>query len=67
MGKIKSPRKPGLIMVYPLIDSARRIDMRTMSLLIDTQNMLTKDNVTIKLDAIIYYKITNPELCVFKS
>ena len=51
---------PGLFFVVPCIDSVKVLDIRTIHFDVDAQEILTKDSVTVTVDAVIYYKIKNP-------
>ncbi len=58
-GKIVSTRGPGLNLVIPLIDSMRKVDMRTITLPIPPQKIITKDNVSVDVSAVAYYKVVD--------
>jgi len=64
MGSIEGARGPGLFFVLPFIDNVIRVDLRTISFDIPPQEILTKDSVTVSVDAVIYYKIVDPVLSV---
>uniref|UniRef100_A0A6A7G392 Mechanosensory protein 2-like n=1 Tax=Hirondellea gigas TaxID=1518452 RepID=A0A6A7G392_9CRUS len=51
---------PGLFFVIPCIDSYRKIDLRTVSFDVPPQEILSKDSVTIAVDAVVYYRISEP-------
>ncbi|XP_030378034.1 band 7 protein AGAP004871-like [Scaptodrosophila lebanonensis] len=53
-------RGPGMVLVIPCIDAYRRVDLRTTSFDVPPQEILTKDSVTIKVDAVVYYSVRNP-------
>ncbi|XP_067941176.1 band 7 protein AGAP004871-like [Watersipora subatra] len=55
---------PGLFFVYPCMDRYIKIDMRTVSFDVPTQEILTKDSVTIAVDAVVYYRVFNPVVAV---
>ena len=62
-GKIcrkENPRGPGLVFNLPCIDSLYVVDLRTINFDINPQEILTKDSVTVKVDAVVYYHIFNP-------
>jgi len=60
-GKIISTRGPGLNWIIPYIDQMRKIDFRTITLPIPTQKIITKDNVSVDISAVAYYKIVDAE------
>jgi len=51
---------PGLFWIIPCIDSIQVVDLRTVSFDVPPQEILTKDSVTVSVDAVVYYKINNP-------
>jgi regulator of protease activity HflC (stomatin/prohibitin superfamily) len=58
-GKIIGMRGPGLSVVIPLFDSVRRVDMRTVTLPVPPQKIITKDNVSVDISAVSYYQIVD--------
>jgi regulator of protease activity HflC (stomatin/prohibitin superfamily) len=57
---------PGLRLVFPLIDDLVRVDLRTVTLDVPPQEVITKDNVTIKVNAVVYFNVMNPIDAVIK-
>lgn len=57
-------RGPGLFFIIPCTDNFVKVDLRTVSFDIPPQEILTKDSVTITVDAVVYYKINNPTISV---
>ena len=51
---------PGLFFIIPCMDSIQVVDLRTVSFDVPPQEVLTKDSVTVAVDAVVYYKIQNP-------
>merc|ERR1719315_41750 len=51
---------PGLFFILPCIDQCVIVDLRTVSFDVPPQEILTKDSVTVAVDAVVYYKINNP-------
>ena len=60
-GKIISSREPGLNWIIPYVDRMRKIDFRTVTLPIAPQKIITKDNVSVDISAVAYYKIVDAE------
>jgi regulator of protease activity HflC (stomatin/prohibitin superfamily) len=56
----RRPRGPGLILLIPLIERAQKVDIRTVTLGIQPQDCITADNVTVRVDAVAYFKVTDP-------
>ncbi|CAG2118700.1 unnamed protein product [Medioppia subpectinata] len=57
-------RGPGLFFIIPCIDSYRCIDIRTVSFNVPPQQILSKDSVTVTVDAVVYYRVFNPTITV---
>lgn len=55
---------PGLFFIIPCIDTIQVVDLRTISFDVPPQEILTKDSVTVAVDAVVYYKISNPMAAV---
>ncbi|MCA9601830.1 MAG: slipin family protein [Polyangiales bacterium] len=53
-------REPGLTFVFPFVDRLVKIDIRTVTLDVPPQEVITKDNVTIKVNAVVYFHVQNP-------
>ncbi|MDD5131953.1 MAG: SPFH/Band 7/PHB domain protein [bacterium] len=60
LGKFKSLLDPGLNFVLPFIDTVRKVDMREQVIDVPPQEVITKDNVGVTVDAVIYFKVTDP-------
>ena len=60
-GKIISSREPGLNWIIPYIDRMRKVDFRTVTMPIPPQKIITKDNVSVDISAVAYYKIVDAE------
>merc|ERR1719153_1347731 len=62
LGKVKKggPVGPGLFFIIPCMDTIQVVDLRTVSFDVPPQEILTKDSVTVAVDAVVYYKINNP-------
>lgn len=61
LGKVQSGvKQPGFRLIIPLIDQMRKVSLRTVTLPIETQKIITKDNVSIDVAAVAYYQIADP-------
>ncbi len=60
LGKIVGQKKPGLSWIIPYIEWVKKIDLRTVTLPIPPQKIITKDNVSVDVSAVAYYRITDP-------
>ncbi|MDD1606116.1 MAG: slipin family protein [Methylococcaceae bacterium] len=64
LGRFSAVKGPGLYWIIPFIDSKQQIDIRTNTVDIESQETVTKDSVTIKVNAVMYYKVTQPEKAI---
>lgn len=55
-----TPKGPGLIILIPMIDKMVRVDLRTVTFDVPPQDIITRDNVTLKVNAVIYFRVTDP-------
>ena len=64
LGRLSSRRAkgPGLFFVIPCTDTVNKVDLRTITLDIPPQEILTKDSVTVRVDAVVFYRIYNPTM-----
>lgn len=60
LGIAREPRGPGLIFVIPVLEKMVRIDLRTVTFDVPPQDIITRDNVTLKVNAVIYFRVTDP-------
>ncbi|MGA6973791.1 MAG: slipin family protein [Candidatus Binatus sp.] len=64
LGRLTPYRGPGVIFVIPLLERMARIDLRTVTLDIPPQDVITKDNVTVKVSAVLYFRVVDPSRAV---
>jgi regulator of protease activity HflC (stomatin/prohibitin superfamily) len=64
LGRYRSTRGPGLYWLIPLIEWKRLIDIRTNTVAVEQQETITKDSVTIKVNAVLWFKIVDPSKAV---
>ncbi|NOR17015.1 slipin family protein, partial [candidate division WOR-3 bacterium] len=55
---------PGLVFVIPIIDSTIKLDLRTRVIDVPKQRVITKDNVTVDVDAVVYFRVTDPQKAI---
>jgi regulator of protease activity HflC (stomatin/prohibitin superfamily) len=61
LGKVRSEiKQPGLRLIIPIVDQMRKISMQIVTLPVDSQKIITKDNVSIDVSAVAYYRIVDP-------
>ncbi len=66
LGRFSSVKGPGLYWIIPFIDKQRVIDMRTVTVAVEQQETITKDSVTIKVNAVLWYRIVRPANAIIK-
>lgn len=59
-------RGPGIIVLIPFVERMMRIDTRTITMEVQPQDVITRDNVTLKVSAVIYFRVVNPETAIIK-
>jgi regulator of protease activity HflC (stomatin/prohibitin superfamily) len=65
LGRLKSPPKgPGLFFLIPIIDKMVRVDLRTVTLNVPPQEVITRDNVPVRVNAVAYFRILDPEKAI---
>ncbi len=64
LGRYAGTRPPGLNLIVPVIDRMIRVDLRVVTREIPPQEVITRDNVPIKVDAVIYYRVVDPAQAV---
>jgi regulator of protease activity HflC (stomatin/prohibitin superfamily) len=60
LGKFHAMTPSGLALIMPIIDDLIRVDMREQVISVPPQKLITKDNVTVEVDAVVYYKVVDP-------
>ncbi len=64
LGKFTSIMQPGWRIVWPIIQSNQKVDVRIKAVDVPDQNAITRDNVTVKVNAVIYYKVNDAEKAI---
>jgi len=65
-GRVVGLRLPGLNLIIPLVDRLVKVDLRTITMVVEPQEVITRDNVTIKVDAVVYFNVVDAEKSVVK-
>ncbi len=66
LGRLAGARGPGLFFIIPIVDRMVRLDLRTVTFELPPQEIITRDNVTIKVTAVVYFRILDPQHAVTK-
>lgn len=64
LGRFTGIRGPGLIILIPGLEKMRRVDLRTVTMDIPSQDIISKDNVTLKVNGVVYFRVSNPEKAI---
>lgn len=64
LGRLQGIKGPGLVFIIPIIDSIIKLDLRTRVIDVPKQRVITQDNVTVDVDAVVYFRITDPQKAV---
>jgi regulator of protease activity HflC (stomatin/prohibitin superfamily) len=66
LGKFSSVRGPGLVLLVPFVQEMVRVDLRIQVIEIPSQDVISRDNVSMKVDAVLYFNVANPEHAVIQ-
>ena len=66
LGRFWKVKGPGLIIVIPVIQTAVRVDLRTVVMDVPTQDVISKDNVSVKVNAVVYFRVIDPERAIIQ-
>jgi len=66
LGRLVGAKGPGLFFIIPFIDNMVRVDLRVVTMDVPSQECITKDNVTVRVNAVAYFRVVDPEASVVK-
>ncbi len=66
LGRFQKVKGPGLIIVIPLIQKMVRVDLRVITYDIPTQDLISRDNVTVRVSAVLYFRVVDPERAIIQ-
>jgi len=66
LGRSWSVKGPGLIIIIPILQEMTRVDLRTMVLDVPTQDVISRDNVSVKVNAVVYMRVVDPEKAIIQ-
>ena len=64
LGRFTGVRGPGMIILIPGLEKMRRVDLRTVTMDIPSQDIISKDNVTLSVNGVVYFRVNNPEKAI---
>ena len=66
LGRVQGARGPGLIVLLPFVERMNKVDLRTITLDVPSQEAITGDNVTVKVNAVVYFKVVDPTMATIE-
>ena len=66
LGRFWKVKGPGLIIIIPIIQQMVRVDLRTVVLDVPTQDVISRDNVSVKVNAVVYFRVIDPERAIIQ-
>ncbi len=64
LGRLIPIKGPGLVIIWPIIDKIVRVDLRTVAFDVPAQDIITKDNISVKVNAVIYFRVIDPSKAI---
>ncbi|HDM8231816.1 TPA: slipin family protein [Vibrio campbellii] len=64
LGRFQEVKGPGLIILIPFIQQMVRVDLRTIVLDVPTQDLITRDNVSVRVNAVVYFRVVDPQMAI---
>ena len=64
LGRLIPVRGPGLVLIWPVLDKLVKISLRTITMDVPAQDIITRDNISVKVNAVVYFKVVAPEKAV---
>ena len=66
LGRLIGAKGPGLFLIIPFVDRMVKVDLRVVTMDVPSQEVITKDNVTVRVNAVVYFRVVDPESSVVK-
>lgn len=66
LGRLVGARGPGLFLILPIVERIVKVDLRIVTMDVPSQEAITRDNVTVKVNAVVYFRVMNPEDAVVR-
>ena len=66
LGRFQKVKGPGLVLLIPFIQEMVRVDLRIQVIEIPSQDVISRDNVSMKVDAVLYFNVVNPERAIIQ-
>ncbi len=66
LGRLVGARGPGFFLIIPFVDRMVKVDLRVVTMDVPSQEVITKDNVTVRVNAVVYFRVVDPEASVVR-
>src|SRR5712672_2055045 len=66
LGRFTGIKGPGVVLVFPIIQQMRKVDLRVIVLNVPKQDVITRDNVSVKVNAVVYFRVVDPGKCILQ-
>ncbi len=66
LGRLVGAKGPGLFLIIPFIDRMTKVDLRVVTMDVPSQEVITRDNVTVRVNAVVYFRVVDPESAFIK-
>jgi regulator of protease activity HflC (stomatin/prohibitin superfamily) len=66
LGRFWSVKGPGLVIVWPVIQQMVKVSMRTVTMDVPSQDVISRDNVSVKVNAVVYFRVVDPQKCIIQ-
>jgi len=66
LGRLIGAKGPGLFLIIPFVDRMIKVDLRVVTMDVPSQEVITRDNVTVRVNAVVYFRVVDPEASVVK-
>ena len=66
LGRYQKVKGPGLVLIVPVLQQMSRVQLRTIVMDVPSQDVISKDNVSVKVNAVVYFRVVDPEKCIIQ-
>src|SRR5207253_3889656 len=66
LGKFQTVKGPGLIIVWPVVQKMIRVNLQTVTMEVPAQDVITRDNVSVKVNAVVYFRVVDPQHAIIQ-
>jgi len=66
LGRFSGVKGPGIVIVFPVLQQLRKVDLRVVVFNVPKQDVITRDNVSVKVNAVVYFRVVDPGKCILQ-